>query len=299
MPDAAPELPGLDLLKLGRHLTVIIGYIQDFDPKHLLHDYYTIKLGHHAASMMSEEDLENAEVSDADAALAVIRHHAAEVHQAEQFAARIDHPLARQTVAALIGVARILDAAESTARVAVQLGEQDDVLIQVAEGHRQADEEYTVALRKLSNELEAEFSILNAKQPAGEPPSGPAAATASPNEGDAMRGKPEHKPVKVLRGYYVEVDEKLAELIPLLWARGIDTEQSCEEERPGLASITFPGMAEVCDFLTGAGKEYAVEVETWDEREYGGGIAGRLLVLFPVEDIPKLVEAFKAKADDE
>src|SRR5262249_18284404 len=74
-----------------------------------------------------------------------------------------------------------------------------------------------------------------------------------------------HKTVKVtlVPAFRVDIDEKLAPLIPLLWSVGIQTAQCCQEERPGLASITFPDLDLALDFLTIAGREYKVDVETW------------------------------------
>src|SRR5262245_32284945 len=101
-----------------------------------------------------------------------------------------------------------------------------------------------------------------------------------------------HKTVKVSRGE-VDIDEKLAPLIPLLWKAGIETNQCCQEERPGLACIEFPGSAEVEEFLFVAQRRYKVEVETWNEGDNGElSIGVRLLVLFPAKDIPQLVKAF-------
>jgi hypothetical protein len=108
-----------------------------------------------------------------------------------------------------------------------------------------------------------------------------------------------HKTVRVSLGT-VNIDEKLAPLIPLLWAQGIRTHQCCQEERPGQASITFPDLAHALDFLNVAQREYQVVAQTWDEGESGElHMVGRLLVLFPVDDIPQLIEAFTTTTVDE
>jgi hypothetical protein len=105
-----------------------------------------------------------------------------------------------------------------------------------------------------------------------------------------MNKYPKHETVKVSRGE-VDIDVKLAPLIRLLWARGIETCQCCQEYRLGEACIEFPGTADVVEFLYVAQREYKVELETWDEGEDGDhSIMVRLLVFFPVEDIPLLVE---------
>jgi hypothetical protein len=109
---------------------------------------------------------------------------------------------------------------------------------------------------------------------------------------------PKHPTVKVSRGE-VDIDVKLAPLIRLLWAHGLDTCQCCQEERPGLACIEFPGTAEVCEFLFVAQRPYKVELETWDEGEGGEQcIVVRLLVFFPAKDIPTLVRAFTKAAKE-
>jgi hypothetical protein len=105
-----------------------------------------------------------------------------------------------------------------------------------------------------------------------------------------------HKTVKIVRieRQEIDIDVKLAPLIRLLWDLDIDTCQCCQEYRPGEACIEFPGTDEVCEFLNVAQREYKVEVETWDEGENGEhSIAVRLLVFFPMKDIPDLIKAFK------
>lgn len=104
---------------------------------------------------------------------------------------------------------------------------------------------------------------------------------------------PNHKTVKVSRGE-IDIDEKLAPLIPLLWTTGIATNQCCQEARPGEAYIEFPSSGEVMEFLNVAQQPYRVEVETWDEGTNGHlSIAVRLLVFFPTKDIPKLIRKFR------
>lgn len=106
---------------------------------------------------------------------------------------------------------------------------------------------------------------------------------------------PKHKTVKVSRGE-IDVDEKLAPLIPLLWAKGIETFQCCQETRPGEAYIEFSSSGEVMEFLDVAQQPYRVEVETWDEGTNGHlSIAVRLLVFFPTKDIPKLIKKFRKR----
>jgi hypothetical protein len=94
----------------------------------------------------------------------------------------------------------------------------------------------------------------------------------------------------------IDIDAKLAPLIRLLWSRDILTMQSCQEYKPGLAMIEFPGTVEVMEFLEVAQSDYRVELETWDESEEDGqyAIIVSLHVLFPTKDIPRLVEAFAA-----
>ncbi len=104
-----------------------------------------------------------------------------------------------------------------------------------------------------------------------------------------------HRTVKVKTpyGYTTPIDAELAPLVKLLWAAGIDTEQCCQEEWPGLAAITFPGTGDVMAFLEVAQRPYRVELQTWDEGEGRRlAIAARLLVVFPAADVPRLVQAF-------
>lgn len=94
-------------------------------------------------------------------------------------------------------------------------------------------------------------------------------------------------------GETTDVDVLLAPLIREVWRLGIATYQCCQEEWPGLASITFPGTVEAMDFLRVAQENYRTDLERWDELDDGVyWIALRLLVVFPAADIPRLVERF-------
>src|SRR5262249_36209620 len=119
----------------------------------------------------------------------------------------------------------------------------------------------------------------------------------------ARRGRnpvPKHKTVKVkFEGRTLDIDVKLAPLLPLLWAEDIETCQCCEEYRPGEACIEFPSTGEVVEFLDIVQRPYKVELETWDDGAEGvHAIQVRLFVFFPTQDIPQLVEAFKAYAKE-
>ena len=53
----------------------------------------------------------------------------------------------------------------------------------------------------------------------------------------------EHEQVRVynpLMGRTIEVDEGLADLLQQLWALGMRTDNSCQENRPGMMWIEFP-----------------------------------------------------------
>lgn len=110
-----------------------------------------------------------------------------------------------------------------------------------------------------------------------------------------------HKTIKVfVEEEEIDIDEKLAPLIPLLWEEDIETIQCCQEYRTGLACIEFPCSGDVEQFLSVAQRPYRVEVETWDEGTAGRpSIRVRLLVLFPIEDIPYLVKTFEQLVDDQ
>jgi hypothetical protein len=94
-------------------------------------------------------------------------------------------------------------------------------------------------------------------------------------------------------GETTNVDVLLAPLIREVWRLGIATYQCCQEEWPGLASITFPGTVETMDFLRVAQENYRTDLERWDELDEGVyWTALRLLVVFPAADIPRLVGRF-------
>ncbi|MEX1027385.1 MAG: hypothetical protein WD049_05170 [Candidatus Paceibacterota bacterium] len=131
-------------------------------------------------------------------------------------------------------------------------------------------------------------------------------------------GPPHHPAVIVEVGdCRVEIDKALAPLIQQMWLAEIDTCQSCQEAKPGMAWIAFPDVEELMRFLqlvtryeSGIDtlynrilKEFAgptsapaweVELELWDEGfVYGEGVvslAENLGVYFPVTDIPVLIQ---------
>ena len=109
----------------------------------------------------------------------------------------------------------------------------------------------------------------------------------------------DHETVKVEgcpfteEGEALDIDVLLAPLIRELWRLEIETEQCCQEEWPGLASIVFPGTGEAADFLWVAQENYKAELETWDDGEDGEHcIQLNLRVNFPTADIPRLVQLF-------
>jgi hypothetical protein len=112
-----------------------------------------------------------------------------------------------------------------------------------------------------------------------------------------------HDTVKVhcswLGGCDIDIDVKLAPLIRRLWDLAIETNESCQEARPGEACIEFPGTSDVEDFLSVAPRNYKVDLETLDAIKDGKRhIRVRLLVYFPTKDIPRLVKAFAAVEGD-
>ena len=112
-----------------------------------------------------------------------------------------------------------------------------------------------------------------------------------------------HDTVKVncpwLGGCDIDIDVKLAPLIRRLWDLTIQTNECCQEARPGEACIEFPGTSDVEDFLTVAPRNYQVGLETSDGIKDGKRhIRVRLLVSFPTKDIPRLVKVFAAVEGD-
>jgi hypothetical protein len=57
------------------------------------------------------------------------------------------------------------------------------------------------------------------------------------------------RPVTSPRGHTADIDLGIADLIEALWARGVNTAQSCEEMQPGLVWIAFHYAADSLDFL--------------------------------------------------
>jgi hypothetical protein len=102
-----------------------------------------------------------------------------------------------------------------------------------------------------------------------------------------------------LGGCEVDIDVQLAPLIRRLWDLTIETNECCEEARPGEACIEFPGTSDVENFLAVAPRSYQVNLETSDGIKDGKRhIRVRLLVYFPTRDIPRLVKVFAAAAGD-
>ena len=60
----------------------------------------------------------------------------------------------------------------------------------------------------------------------------------------------EHKQVKIeWQDMTTEVDESIAPLILALWQAGIDTYNSCQENKPGVAWVEFASTQDACEFL--------------------------------------------------
>jgi hypothetical protein len=105
------------------------------------------------------------------------------------------------------------------------------------------------------------------------------------------------KTVHLRRGPEVPVDAQLAPLLREIWDAGIDTLECSPEARPGEAGITFPGTADLEDFLRLADTPCAFHLETAEDGcpDCGHPVTRvRLVVYFPINDIPALVRAFKA-----
>jgi hypothetical protein len=80
---------------------------------------------------------------------------------------------------------------------------------------------------------------------------------------------PHHPQVTVdYLGYPIEVDEGLKELLPLIWSYGIDTLNSCQENKKGIAWIQFSGTGGFRKFL-GLIARYPQEHEIFWETLYG------------------------------
>jgi hypothetical protein len=66
---------------------------------------------------------------------------------------------------------------------------------------------------------------------------------------DDMR--PEHHQVRIEHGSWsADVDQEIAPLILACWRAGIDTDNSCQENRPGIAWVEFPTAADAEHFTT-------------------------------------------------
>jgi hypothetical protein len=104
-----------------------------------------------------------------------------------------------------------------------------------------------------------------------------------------------HKTVRVSRGE-VDIDEKLAPLMPLVWRCGIETVGCCQEAQPKYAGIEFGDAASAERFLSIAdSKNCRLE---WHSRLEGlrGDLVGRTLILvyFPLACVPELAKKFEA-----
>jgi hypothetical protein len=62
---------------------------------------------------------------------------------------------------------------------------------------------------------------------------------------------PEHPQVRIEHGSWsADVDEEIAPLILACWRAGVDTDNSCQENRPGIAWIEFLTAADAERFTT-------------------------------------------------
>jgi hypothetical protein len=84
----------------------------------------------------------------------------------------------------------------------------------------------------------------------------------------------EHSTVVVSVGDQVaNIDEEIAPLIEEIWKTGIETTNSCQENRPGIAWIGFLTALDAADFLDAVAGEYSDEIgslynrirKEWDE----------------------------------
>lgn len=81
-----------------------------------------------------------------------------------------------------------------------------------------------------------------------------------------------HKQVTVIyHGTPIEVDEGMAELLTLLWGRGVNTSLSCQENRKGIAWIMFPTPEDAAKFLNIV-TEYPTKAKNLWETMYGRAI---------------------------
>ena len=147
-------------------------------------------------------------------------------------------------------------------------------------------------------------------------------------------GRTKHPTVRVSVGERVaDIDYAIAELVEQIWIAGIDTANSCQENRPGIAWLSFPAECEASDFLNIVAGSYSDQIESlynrirleWTDPE--GTIPGEwcysvnpwdasieqtvngefveersvgkphflfaVSIRFPIEDIPELVRRLK------
>jgi hypothetical protein len=109
---------------------------------------------------------------------------------------------------------------------------------------------------------------------------------------------PNHKTVKVRNPFSrlsIPIDEKLAPLLSLRWKCDIETFSSCEEDKPGLAMISFLDAWGIETFYLVAKRTYFLQAEgVYHEDEDGNCEYCQVFleVYFPAADIPRLVQAF-------
>lgn len=116
---------------------------------------------------------------------------------------------------------------------------------------------------------------------------------------------PRHRQVPVpYDGGTVEVDEGLAELLPVVWAHGARTSASCADDG-GHASITFASPADAVVLLNLATDEDTPDLPYWTyeaeavnrSRDTGGAPdhAFHMTVRFPAEHVEVALDYARAK----
>ncbi|MBL8796941.1 MAG: hypothetical protein JNM56_23775 [Planctomycetia bacterium] len=140
--------PVVDLMRLGRTLTVIEGCLRDFSEEHLIEDLTIHRLG-----LNRFYNGERLEMSEVDAAIELANLSHEKIGEAEQLALRFSEPAADEALESLVGAGEIIWGAISGTEASLVMQADYEVVPALCRAHEEAFEKYGWALEQSANRI--------------------------------------------------------------------------------------------------------------------------------------------------